>query len=79
MAVTYKDINQLTQKSSVTGAEKLPVSSTQYVTIDQIVGLVDVPTKTSDLNNDSGFRKITVSTSEPTSSDGSNGDVWIVI
>lgn len=69
-----------------------------------------IPSKTSDLQNDSGFitgytetdpvftasaahgisstdisnwdakqKAITVSTSEPTSSDGSNGDIWIVI
>jgi hypothetical protein len=38
-----------------------------------------IPTKTSDLTNDSGFARITISTSEPTSSDGSNGDIWIVI
>ena len=40
MAVTYKDINQLTQKSSVAGTEKLPVSDTQYITPSQIAGLV---------------------------------------
>lgn len=38
-----------------------------------------IPANTSDLNNDSGFKKITISSSEPTSSDGSNGDIWIVI
>ena len=38
-----------------------------------------IPSKTSDLTNDSGFAKITISSSEPTSSQGSNGDVWIVI
>ena len=36
MAITYKDINQLTQKSSVAGTEKLPVSDTQYITPAQI-------------------------------------------
>jgi hypothetical protein len=36
MAVTYKDINQLTQKSSVAGTEKLPVSDTEYITPSQI-------------------------------------------
>lgn len=167
MAVTYKDIDLLSQKSSVAGTEKLPVSDTQYITPDQIAAhkkvhltdesdmpaspdsgtlyLIDddgsggsgggvsdvtlggtsvvsngvaalpaypttlpasdvsswakeatkptytasevgalpsstsIPSKTSDLNNDSGFRKITISSSEPTSSDGSNGDIWIVI
>lgn len=38
-----------------------------------------IPSKTSDLTNDSGFAKITISSSEPTSSQGSNGDIWIVI
>lgn len=38
-----------------------------------------LPSKTSDLTNDSGFKKITISSSEPTSSDGSNGDIWFVI
>ena len=45
MAITYKDINQLTQKSSVAGTEKLPVSDTQYITPAQI---------TSGLATDSG-------------------------
>lgn len=37
MAITYKDINQLSQKSVVSGAEKIPVSDTQYITPSQIV------------------------------------------
>lgn len=36
---TYKDINQLTQKSSVAGTEKLPVSDTEYITPNQISGI----------------------------------------
>lgn len=36
MAVTYKDIDQLSQKSSVAGTEKIPVSGTQYLTPAQI-------------------------------------------
>lgn len=65
MAVTYKDIGQLSQKSSVAGTEKIPVSDTEYITPSQIT---------------SGLQKsITVSTSEPTSSQGSNGDIWIVV
>lgn len=36
MAVTYKDIDQLSQKSSVAGTEKIPVSNTQYLTPTQI-------------------------------------------
>lgn len=38
-----------------------------------------IPATTSALTNDSGFKKITISSSEPTSSDGVNGDIWIVI
>ena len=38
---------------------------------------VTVPTATSDLINDSGFRKIFISTSDPISADGNNGDVWL--
>ena len=37
MSVTYKDIDTLSQKSSVAGTEKLPVSDTQYITPSQIV------------------------------------------
>ena len=36
MAVTYKDIDDLSQKSTVAGTEKLPVSDTQYITPEQI-------------------------------------------
>lgn len=36
MAVTYKDIDQLSQKSAVAGTEKIPVSDTQYLTPAQI-------------------------------------------
>lgn len=39
MAVTYKDINQLTKKSTVAGTEKIPVSDTEYITPDQIADL----------------------------------------
>lgn len=60
MAVTYKDIDTLSQKSTLTGSEKLPVSENEYVTPDQI-------------------RRITISSSEPTSSQGNNGDIWIVV
>ena len=138
MSVTYKDIDQLSQKSSVAGTEKIPVSDTQYVTTEQISGLSGVSVDTvvngadldiSDENDysivrfESGHIKtkhfdssiaentsnkvtslsssstdtqypsakcvydglatkqksITVSSSEPTSADGSDGDIWIVI
>lgn len=42
MAVTYKDIDQLTQKASPTGTEKIPVSDTEYITPQQIAGMVEV-------------------------------------
>lgn len=47
MAVTYKDINQLSQKSAVAGTEKIPVSDTEYITPSQIKDTVDnVPSAT---------------------------------
>ncbi len=64
MAVTYKDIDLLSQKSAVAGTEKLPVSDTEFITPNQIIGMMP---------------NITVSTSEPTSSQGNNGDIWIVV
>lgn len=39
MSVVYKDIDLLTQKSTIAGTEKLPVSDTEYVTPNQIAGL----------------------------------------
>lgn len=36
MSVIYKDIDQLSQKSTVAGTEKIPVSDTQYLTPAQI-------------------------------------------
>lgn len=45
MAIEYKDINQLTQKSSVAGTEKIEVSDTEYITPSQIAGLVSVSGK----------------------------------
>lgn len=44
---TYKDISLLTQKATIAGTEKLPVSDTEYITPSQIVGTVDnVPSAT---------------------------------
>lgn len=42
MAVTYKDISLLTQKASVAGTEKIPVSETEFITPTQIAGKVPV-------------------------------------
>ena len=128
MSVTYKDIDQLSQKSTVAGTEKIPVSDTQYLTPAQIatskqVHLTDesdMPaspdastlylidddgasasyeettnkvTSLSSSSTDTQYpsakcvydglatkqKSITVSSSEPTSADGSDGDIWIVI
>ena len=38
MALIGKDIGLLTQKESVAGTEKIPVSDTEYITPDQIAG-----------------------------------------
>lgn len=35
---TYKDINLLTKKATMAGTEKIPVSDTEYITPDQIIG-----------------------------------------
>ena len=89
MAITGKDIGQLSQKSSVAGTEKLPVSSTEYISPSQIAGLARQTPAVSSSDNGrlqevsggvwSVGRKITISSSEPTSADGQNGDIWIVI
>lgn len=42
MPVNYVDIGDLTKKSSVSGAEKLPVSGIEYITPAQIVGLLSM-------------------------------------
>ena len=39
MAITHKDINLLTQKATIAGTEKIPVSDTEYVTTTQIASL----------------------------------------
>lgn len=36
MSVTYKDIDQLSQKSTVAGTEKIPVSDSEFLTPGQI-------------------------------------------
>lgn len=41
MAVTYKDIDLLSQKATIAGTEKIPVSDTEYVTPTQIASLGD--------------------------------------
>lgn len=39
MALIHKDINLLTQKATIAGTEKIPVSDTEYVTTSQIASL----------------------------------------
>ena len=47
--------------------------------VNRVVFSNDVMKNSSDLNsNEFCFRNIQISTSEPTSSDGKNGDIWIV-
>ena len=66
MAVSYKDINQLTQKSSVAGTEKLPVSDTEFITPAQIAASAPVdsslsPSSTNAIQNqavDAEFDKV---------------------
>lgn len=41
MAITHKDINLLTQKATIAGTEKIPVSDTEYITPAQIVAGVE--------------------------------------
>ena len=41
MAITHKDINLLTQKATIAGTERLPVSATEFITPDQIVESLD--------------------------------------
>lgn len=59
MAVTYKDINDLAQKSTIAGTEKIPVSATEYITPSQIAGLVTEPTALADLSDDTTHRVVT--------------------
>lgn len=47
MSVTYKDIDDLSQKSTLAGTEKLPVSDTEFITPEQIAGLVPIDSGTS--------------------------------
>lgn len=44
MAVSYKDISQLTQKATVVGTEKIVISDTEYITPSQIGGTPVLPT-----------------------------------
>ena len=52
MTVVHKDIALLSQKASIAGTEKIPVSDTEYVTTSQIAGQVSVPTISTDIATD---------------------------
>ena len=52
MAINYKDISELSQKSTVAGTEKIPVSATEYITPSLIAGLVSVPTISTSVTED---------------------------
>ena len=41
--VTYKDISELSQKSTIEGTEKIPVSDSEYITPSQIAGTATKP------------------------------------
>ena len=59
MPVVYKDIDDLSLRSTPTGAEKFPVSDTEYLTAQQVADLAPVPTQLSQLSGDSGHRTVT--------------------
>lgn len=59
MAINYKDISELSQKSTVAGTEKIPVSATEYITPSQIAGLVSEPTALAELSEDTTHRVVT--------------------
>ena len=64
MAITYKDIGLLTQKATLVGTEKIPVSDTNFITPNQIV---------------SGIPSFYSGSSSPSSSLGEDGDVYLQI
>ena len=51
-SINFKDISLLSQKSTVAGSEKIPVSDTEYITPNQIAGLVTVPTLSTSVATD---------------------------
>jgi hypothetical protein len=59
MAVTYKDIDQLTQKANPTGTEKLPVSDTEYITPQQIAGMVPLD-EFADENSENAVKNVAI-------------------
>lgn len=59
MPVQYKDIDDLVQRQQATGAEKVPVSATEYITAQQVADLAPVPTQLSQLSDDATHRTVT--------------------
>ena len=51
-SINFKDVSLLTQKSTVAGTEKLPVSDTEYITPNQIAGIVSVPSLSTSVTTD---------------------------
>lgn len=51
-SINFKDISLLTQKVAVAGTEKLPVSDTEYITPNQIAGIVSVPSLSTSVTTD---------------------------
>lgn len=76
MAISHKDINLLTQKATIAGTEKIPVSDTEYVTTDQIAGLAHIPTLSTNVAADAADdTKTSTPHSVKTYVDGVVGDI----
>lgn len=80
MAIVYKDIGQLTQKSSVAGTEKIEVSDTEYITPSQIAGLAGIKVYEFEVTQFSviGYISIPSTLYAECLSDISNGKVPII-
>lgn len=65
MAITYKDIDTLSQKASVAGTEKIPVSGTEYITPSQIAALVSVSGKEDATNKVTSLSSSSTDTQYP--------------
>lgn len=74
-AVTIPTVNNATLTIQKNGAtvNTFTANASSDVTVN-----ITVPTALSGLTNDTGFKKITASTSAPTANDGNDGDVWLV-
>lgn len=80
MAVTYKDVSLLTQKASVAGTEKIPVSETNYITPKQIADSVPVDSVLSSSSQNAIQNKVVYSEFNKVAYLGSaEGEVEMVI